>query len=523
MAIATILQPSPDDKSPSEFLLEMTNRSPRPVLVLGATGYLGGRLVPHLLDQGYRVRAAGRSISKLENRPWVGNARLERVATNVFDRGSLLQACQGCSAAYYLIHSMDPEQKNFAQADREAATNMIWAAEQAGLERIIYLGGLGQEGPNLSKHLRSRAEVGQILRSGRSSVTVLRSAMILGAGSASFEILRYLVERLPVMITPRWVRTECQPIAVRNTLDYLVSCLEVPETMGQTFDIGGPGVLTYHELMRVYAEEAVLPKRWVIPVPVLTPRLSSYWIHWVTPVEASIARPLAEGLSNRVVCTENRIRQLIPQSLLSCRQAIRVTLDQPRRQLVEDDCHNHARFFLPEWSYSGDPPWAGGTVYKDHRRVTIKASPEQVWQPLLHIGGQTGWYYSNRLWRLRGFLDRLIGGVGLRRGRSSPTSLSPGDVVDSWRVARVEPRRHLRLVAEMKLPGQATLDFSIQESDGLRTTLSQVAYFVPRGLSGILYWYAVYPLHQLVFNGMLRGIVRRIAKPVIRGPQRVRS
>jgi hypothetical protein len=325
------------------------------------------------------------------------------------------------------------------------------------------------------------------------------------------------------MVTPRWVRTECQPIAIRNTLEYLAGCVEIPETIGQIFDIVGPEVLTYQELMRLYVEEAGLPKRWVIPVPVLTPRLSSYWIHWVTPVEASIARPLAEGLSNRVVCSEHRIRQLIPQDLLNCRQAIQMTFDEARRNFVKDNRHDLADFPVPEWSYPGDPPWAGGTVYKDHRRVTLKASPEEVWQPLLHIGGQVGWYYANWLWRLRGFLDTLIGGVGLRRSRSSRMSLSPGDVVDFWRVARVEPQRHLSLVAEMKLPGRATLDFSIRESGSLTTTLSQVASFVPRGLTGILYWYAVYPLHQLVFNGMLRGIVRRIGKPVTCNPEHVRN
>lgn len=491
----------------------------KPVLVIGASGYVGARLVPRLLEWGYRVCAAGRSIKKLKDRPWAGHYRVELVEIDVFDRKSVEQACKCCFAAYYLVHSMSPDQKDFAHADREAAMNVAWAAEKAGLKRIIYLGGLGEENSNLSEHLRSRIEVGKILQSGNIPTTILRAAMIIGAGSASFEILRYLVERLPIMITPRWVSTECQPIAIRNAIDYLVCCLEVPETIGQTFDIGGPEVLTYHRLMDIYTEEANLQKRLVIPVPVLTPRLSSYWIHLVTPLHASLARPLAEGLSNKVVCIDDRIRYLIPQNLLDCRQAIRLALDQSQHNLMEDLQKNKSWVPPPEWSYPGDPKWAGGTVYMDHRRIILEATPMDLWQPLLRIGGETGWYYADWLWSLRGFLDRLIGGVGMRRGRSNLKSLNQGDIVDFWRVAMVEPQQRLLLVAEMKLPGRAILDFRIIKVNEKYTELHQTARFMPRGLLGIFYWYGVYPLHELVFNGMLNRIADCIGKPIIAGPE----
>jgi uncharacterized protein YbjT (DUF2867 family) len=494
----------------------------KPVLVIGASGYVGARLVPRLLERGYHVCAAGRSIKKLKDQPWTGHSRVELMEIDVFDRKSVEQACKGCFAAYYLVHSMSPYQKDFAHADREAATNMAWAAEKAGLKRIIYLGGLGEDNSNLSEHLRSRIEVGKILQSGNIPTTILRAAMIIGAGSASFEILRYLVERLPIMITPRWVSTECQPIAIRNAIDYLVGCLELSETIGQTFDIGGPEVLTYRRLMDIYTEEANLQKRLVIPVPVLTPRLSSYWIHLVTPLPASLARPLAEGLSSKVVCIDDRIRYLIPQNLLDCRQAIRLALDQSQHNLMEDPKKDKAWIPPSEWSYPGDPKWAGGTVYEDHRRIILEATPEDVWQPLLRIGGQTGWYYADWLWSLRGFLDRLIGGVGMRRGRSNVRSLDPGDIVDFWRVAMVEPQQRLLLVAEMKLPGRAILDFRITEINGWTTELHQIARFIPRGLGGVLYWNAVTPFHQFVFTGMLRRIGERIGKPIIAGPEHIK-
>ena len=491
-----------------------------PVLVTGSTGYVGGRLVPQLLASGYRVRVMGRSLSKLQCRPWASNTLVELAQADVLDRDSLSKAAQGCWAAFYLVHSMNPQQKDFAEADRRAAQNMVKAAASAGLERMVYLGGLGIEEQTLSKHLRSRTEVAKILQSGAVPTTFLRAAMILGSGSASFEILRYLVERLPVMTTPRWVRTPVQPIAIRNVLSYLEGCLEHEEAMGQTFDIGGPDVLTYQRLMEIYAEEAGLPKRWIVPVPVLTPRLSSYWIHLVTPVPASLARPLTEGLRTPVVCQENRIQSLMPQELLSCREAIGLALEKVQQQRVETCWSDAGRLLAPEWVYCGDAQYAGGTILESGYRAVLKAGPEEVWRPIRRIGGRTGWYFGNMLWWLRGSVDRMIGGIGLRRGRRHPSQLYVGDALDFWRVLEVEEQERLLLLAEMKLPGEALLEFRIHDTGDGRTELQQHSRFLPKGLFGILYWYALYPFHQWIFRGMLRNIAKAVGKPIVQGPDR---
>ncbi len=493
----------------------------KPVLVVGATGYVGIRLVAHLLAKGLRVRAASRNPEKLEAMPWSGDSEIEHVRADVFDRDALRKACDGCSTAFYLIHSMGSRRGDFSLADREAAGNMAWAAEQGRLARVIYLGGLGEEGTALSEHLRSRNEVGKILQSGRVPATVLRAAMIIGSGSASFEILRYLVDRLPVMITPRWVDTECQPIPIRNVLAYLSGCLEVPETEGGTFDIGGPEIVTYRRLMRIYAEEAKLPRRLILPVPVLSPSLSSYWIHLFTPVPAALARPLVAGLSNRVVCQDDRIHALVPQELLSCRQAIRLSLEHSHRDIVEPAWEKGPESWVPESTFPLDAEWAGGTFFFECRRVILEGTPEEVWEPIRRIGGDTGWYYANWLWRVRGFLDRLAGGVGMRKGRGNSPDHRPGDTVDFWRVRTASPGEHLVLVAEMALPGCAVLSFRVRRTGRETVELEQGSYFVPSGLGGILYWAAVSPLHRFVFRGMLRGIVARTGKPVVRGPESV--
>lgn len=491
----------------------------KPVLVVGATGYVGVRLVAHLRKKGVRVRAAGRSPEKMKAFPWAMDPGVEMVHADVLDPETLGRACEGCSAAFYLVHSMGSHRGDFSRADREAAANMARAAEEAQLSRIIYLGGLGEDGPGLSEHLRSRDEVGRILQSGNVPATVLRAAMIIGSGSASFEILRYLVDRLPVMITPRWVDTECQPIAIRNVLDYLSGCLDAPETAGGTFDIGGPEIVTYRRLMRIYAEEATLPRRLIFSVPVLTPRLSSYWIHLITPMPAALARPLAEGLSNRVVCRDDRIHSLVPQELHDCRLAIRLSLAHSRRDIVEPAEGPADR--PPESTFPGDAEWSGGTVFGDRRRVVLEATPQEAWEPVGRIGGETGWYYADWLWRLRGFVDRLAGGVGMRKGREEGPVLRPGDPVDFWRVRSVSPGEHLVLVAEMALPGCAVLVFRIRRVDPETVMLEQGSYFVPKGLGGMLYWAAVSPLHRLIFRGMLLAIASRTGKPVVRGPEPV--
>jgi uncharacterized protein YbjT (DUF2867 family)/uncharacterized protein YndB with AHSA1/START domain len=495
----------------------------KPVLVTGATGYVGGRLVPRLLEAGYRVRALGRSVGKLKSRPWGEHPRIELARGDVLDEASLGQAVQGCWAAFYLVHSMTAAVEDFAQTDRRAAGNMARAAAAAKLDRIIYLGGLGgADDPRLSEHLRSRQEVARLLQDGPVPLTFLRAAMILGSGGAAFEILRYLVDRLPVMLTPRWVNTPVQPIAITNVLGYLLGCLEHDQTRGQTYDIGGPEVVTYRRLMDIYAEEAHLPRRLIIPVPVLTPRLSSYWIHFVTPVPASLAQPLAEGLANPVVCQEHRLREIIPQELLDCRQTIRLALQRTLQQRVETCWSDAGALIPPEWAYCGDAAYAGGTVLSLAYRILIAATPAAIWEPIIGIGGQKGWYFADYLWTLRGLADRLLGGAGARRGRRHTTELRTGDALDCFRVLEVEPERRLLLLAEMKLPGEATLEFRLAPQDDGQTELTQIARFLPRGLGGILYWYLLDPWHRRIYQGMLRAIAAAAGKPVTRGPERVR-
>ncbi len=492
----------------------------KPIFVAGATGYIGARLVPRLLAAGYHVRALARAPKKLSNRPWAQHPKLEIVKGDVLDKAALREALRHCRAAYYLVHSMNPDVGDFASTDRDAARNMAEAAAEEQLQQIVYLSGLGDEQSKLSHHLQSRTEVGTILSQGSVPVTILRAAMIIGSGSASFEILRYLVDRLPVMVTPRWIDTPCQPIGVRNVLHYLVGCIQNSKTIGATFDIGQPEVTSYRELMEIYAEEAGLPRRWVFPVPVLTPRLSSYWIHLVTPVPASIARPLAEGLSNPVICLENRIVELLPQELFDSRKAIRLALDRVKQHQVETSWTDSGEINPAEWSVPGDPSWAGGSFYDDSRRIILEARPEEIWPAVSSIGGEMGYYYANWLWRVRGLMDRFCGGVGLCRGRRSPTELYPGDTIDFWRVIAVQKPDYLMLSAEMKLPGEAVLSFQLKELDNGHTELQQIARFLPRGLLGLLYWYAVVPFHHYVFNGMLQGIAKASEKPVIRGVER---
>jgi len=476
--------------------------SARPVLVTGATGYIGGRLVPRLLAAGRRVRCLVRSPRKLADRDWAAHPRVEIVEGDLGDASSVRAATSGCGAAFYLVHSMISVGSEYARRDREMAELFAEAAEQAGLERIVYLGGLGELGDGLSQHLLSRREVEQVLASRATPVTVLRAAMIIGSGSASFEILRYLVERLPIMLTPRWVSTECQPIAVRDVLRYLVECIARPETAGCTLDIGGPDVMSYRAIMTIMAEERGLGRRWVIPVPVLTPKLSSLWIHLVTPLSHRIAIPLAEGLRNRVVCRNDEARRVMPGPLSGVRQAIRDALQKVSEQRVETT-------WAGAGPIPGDPDWAGGTSFTHHREQDVAAPAREVFRAVCRIGGGHGWYAGDWLWRLRGFMDRLVGGPGLRRGRRDPENVSYGEALDFWRVTGIERDARLTLRAEMKLPGEAELEFRLEPGpDGSTTRLHQIARFLPKGLFGLVYWYAVLPFHGFVFKGMLGGIRR---------------
>ncbi|HSO19729.1 MAG TPA: SDR family oxidoreductase [Desulfosarcina sp.] len=494
----------------------------KPILVTGGTGYVGGRLIPRLLAGGHRVRAMARSPERLRCRPWGGHDNLSIVAGDALDREAFMRAADGCRAAYYLIHSMNVHKGRFADADRRAARNMAAAAAAGGLSRIIYLSGLGDDDDGrLSPHLKSRREVERILRDGPVPATVLRAAMILGSGSASFEMLRYLVDRLPVMVTPRWVRTPCQPIAIGNVLDYLEGCLAAAETTGRNFDIGGPEILSYRDLIHIYAREAGLRRRLIIPVPVLTPWLSAKWVHLVTPVPASIAQPLAEGLSVPVVCRDQRIRKIVPLPLLDSRQTIRRALERIRQEQVDTCWFDGGGRLPPEWTRCGDADYAGGTVLGGAHRIELAGDAEAVWSTVRAVGGENGWYFAHGLWRLRGIMDRLAGGPGLRRGRRHPRELRVGDALDFWRVVALDPPRRLLLLAEMKTPGDALLEFLVAPLGAGRVELKMVSRFLPRGLAGILYWYALLPTHRWLFEGMLRSVARRTGLAVRRGPEKV--
>lgn len=481
-------------------IVENNNASHAPViLVTGATGYIGGRLVPRLLEAGYRVRCLVRDARKLASRTWSGDPRVDVIECDAGSVEEVARAMRGCEAAYYLIHSMLAAGPAYRRVDRELAESFARAARDAGLARIIYLGGLGETGEGLSEHLSSRREVEMALASTGVPVTVMRAAMIIGSGSASFEILRYLVERLPVMVTPRWVNTRCQPIAVRDVLHYLVACLKAPATVGRTLDIGGPDILTYRALMDIMSDALGLRRRKVIPVPVLTPRLSSLWIHLVTPISHRIARPLAEGLRNRVVCRNHDVLGLLPHDCMGVGDAINAALGKRSRAEIES-----------AWSDAGpipgDADWAGGKVFIDQRCVEIAATPDTVFDVVCRLGGDHGYFAADWLWRLRGVMDRLIGGPGLRRGRRHPARLAFGEAVDFWRVTKIETGHLLELRAEMRLPGVATLTFEVIPRGEGGSELIQTARFKPRGLAGIAYWYAVAPLHGIVFQGMLNGI-----------------
>ena len=468
------------------------------VLVTGASGYIGGRLVPRLLERGHRVTCLARDPARLAGRGW--NARI--LAGDVLDVRALSRAMQGIDVAYYLIHSMAAGEAAFAARDRLAARAFADAASAAGVRRIVYLGALGEG--RLSPHLASRRETADVLRASGVPVTELRAGVIVGAGSASFELIRYLVDRLPVMVCPRWVSTPCQPIAVDDVLRYLVAALEHPQEGNLTLEIGGADVLTYGDLMRRYAAVRGLSRR-MVNVPFMTPRLSSWWCGLVTPVPASIARPLIDGLRTPAVVTRP-VSEPFAFPTLGYDEAVRRALDRDGGVLDTGWWSS-----LASVGDHASPPvsldQAEGLI-REHRRLTVNAPADAVFRVLEGIGGARGWFYATAAWRLRALLDRLVGGIGLRRGRRDADALRVGDALDFWRVESLERPRRLRLRAEMKLPGRAWLQWTLAE--GPRgTTLTQDALFEPRGLAGWVYWCLLYPAHRLIFAGMLRAIGAR--------------
>ncbi|MFJ7264537.1 SDR family oxidoreductase [Streptomyces globosus] len=490
-------------------------------LVTGATGYIGGRLVPELLDAGHRVRCLARSPEKLRDHPWAGRA--ETVRGDVADAASVAEAMRGVDVAYYLVHGLGAG-SGFEDRDRAAARIFADAARAAGVRRIVYLGGLTPAGipvGGLSPHLRSRAEVGDILLDSGVPTTVLRAAVVIGSGSASFEMLRYLTERLPVMVTPSWVGTRVQPIAVRDVLRYLVGSATMPPGVSRAFDIGGPDVVTYEEMMHRYAAVAHLPPRFIVRVPMLTPRLSSHWIGLVTPVPRALARPLAESLRHEVVCAEHDIARYVPDppgSPIGLDEALELALKQVKEARVATRWSSAGTPGAPSDPLPTDPDWAGGSLYTDARERDVDASPEALWRVVEGIGGENGWYSFPLAWAVRGWLDRLVGGVGIRRGRRDAARLRVGDSLDFWRVEEIEPGRLLRLRAEMRLPGLAWLEMYAEPAGpagtpgGARAHYRQRALFHPHGLLGHLYWWGVSPFHAVVFGGMARNIAHAASR-----------
>src|SRR3954453_2427251 len=476
------------------------------VLVTGATGYVGGRLVPVLLQEGHVVRCFTRGANRLRDLPW--RSQVDIAEGDVLDRGAVLDALADVDVAYYLVHALGTG-RDFEQSDRQAARIFAAAADDRGVGRIVYLGGPAPPGGDLSPPLRSREEVAEIFLAADTPAAVLRAAVILGSGSASFEMLRYLTERLPAMVTPRWVHNRIQPIAIGDVVRYLAACANsLPADINRTFDIGGPDVLTYIAMMQRYAALAGLRRRIIVPVPVLSPSLSSHWVGLVTPVPNAIARPLVESLRHEVVCREHDIAQWVPdppEGLVSFDAAVRLALAHVRDGDVTTRWSKASWPGAPADPLPSDPEWAGGSLYVDKRVTCVASTAVDLWRVVEGVGGENGWYSWPFAWQARGWLDRVFGGVGLRRGRRDPARLRSGDPGDFSRVEEIEPAHLLRLRAEMRLPGRAWLELRVAPA-GDGSTYTQRAVFQPRGLAGHLYWWSVAPFHRLVFGGMARNI-----------------
>lgn len=496
---------------------EFSNPTGELVLVTGVTGYIGGRLVPELLAAGFRVRVMARRTRHLTNREWY--RQVEVVEGDAADPDSLVEALRGVGVAYYLIHSLAAG-REFESLDRMNAQNFAAAARTCHVNRIVYLGGLFPQEEKLSPHLKSRKEVGEILLASKVPTTVLRAAVIIGSGSLSFEMLRYLTERLPIMITPNWVDSRIQPIAVRDVLHYLVKSAKMLPEINRGFDIGGPDVLTYRQMMVLYAEASGYKARRIISLPFMTPSLSSHWVGLVTPVPKKIARALMESLTNEVICKEHDISQYIPDpegGLINFCTAVDLALQRIQDGRVTTRWASAAHIGAPSDPLPTDPDWAGGGLYVDERVRMVNCAPAQLWHIIEGIGGEHGWYSWRLGWWTRGVLDRFVGGPGLRRGRRNAFSLVIGDALDWWRVEELEENHLLRLRAEMRLPGLAWLELIIEKDEEGRTLFRQRALFHPHGPAGGLYWAMIKPFHGLVFGGMQRNIARAAEHTPIQG------
>ncbi|MGW8482442.1 SDR family oxidoreductase [Microbacterium sp. NPDC055903] len=477
-------------------------------LVFGATGYIGGRLTPRLVNAGYRVRVLARDAARARSCPWGSDAEI--VEGSADDADAVATAMDDVDVVYYLIHSMTAG-KGFEETDEQAAETVAAAAKRAGVGRIVYLGGLHPEDARLSPHLRSRVRVGEIFLASGVPALVLQAGVVIGSGSASFEMIRHLTDVLPYMPAPKWVRNRIQPIAIRDVLHYLLGAARVDAAVNRTVDIGGPDVLRYGQMMNGYAVEAGLPQRAIAALPVLTPGLASHWVNLVTPVPRSIARPLVASLQNECVVKDHDVDALIPPpegGLTGYRRAVRLALGRLDADTVETSWQDAEVSGAPSDPLPSDPDWAGRTVFTDARTLRSAASVDRLWAVILGIGGANGWYSSPFLWAVRGWMDRIVGGVGLRRGRRSRTIARPGDAIDFWRVEAVEVSdagNLLRLRAEMKVPGAAWLELrAVPDGEGSR--YEQRAIFFPRGLTGRLYWFAVLPFHGAIFAGMAARI-----------------
>lgn len=468
------------------------------ILLTGATGYVGGRLLTQLVRRGYRVRCLARNPAHLSTLP----PGVEVMRGDVMDPASLAAACQGVEAAYFLVHAMG-DAEGFEARERTGAANFADAARGAGVRRVIYLGGLGDEQTDLSPHLRSRHEVGRLLRASGVPTIELRASIVIGSGSLSFELIRALTEHLPVMVTPRWVSVQAQPIGIQDLVSYLLASLTIPLEHSVVVEIGGADRVSYLGMMKEYARQRGL-RRVMIPLPLLTPRLSSLWLGLVTPVYARVGRKLIESIKHPTVVTSDAADRLFSIRPIDTAAAIRSALDNEDREWAETR-------WSDAMSAAGTPAPASGTFgnrVTDHRELEVPATPAASFAVVSGLGGRTGWPPFTWLWRLRGFLDLLVGGVGMRRGRPEGRPLRVGDALDFWRVEACEPNRRLRLAAEMKVPGRAWLEFTIEPS-ARGTRLTQTAIFDPIGLSGLAYWYTLVPVHTIVFRAMIRAIARR--------------